>query len=47
MNDIPETVDESQDCERCVREAVYDGRRESDWDSFLAWRRKREGKYKQ
>jgi len=43
-DDVPEQVEEKL-CEQCVKEAVYDGRPGSDWDSFLAWRRKRDGEY--
>ena len=43
-DNVPEQVEEKL-CEQCVKEAVYDGRPGSDWDSFLAWRRKRDGEY--
>ncbi|KAF2832820.1 hypothetical protein CC86DRAFT_414425 [Ophiobolus disseminans] len=42
---IPQVINETQECETCIREAVYDGRRASRWDEFLGWRRKREGEW--
>jgi hypothetical protein len=41
-----EIVEETQQCDRCIKEASDEGRRRgSDWDAFLAWRRRRSGEY--
>jgi len=38
---IREIIEETHECDGCVRHANFGGRRESEWETFLAWRRSR------